>query len=192
LTVGQAVRRDRPLRRPRPPRAPGQAGTAAGGEIRLGPLEDYIGFHLRRAQDVAFHTFRRRTGDVQLNPGRFALLSIIGCNPGINQTALSRATGRDKSTLTPALRDLAARGWVESERLRGDRRAYALRLTPSGRERLRALNAHAEAHDRELDAIVGARYKPIFIELLDRIVDELERRVAAGGHGAGHPEDGNT
>lgn len=160
---------------------------AAG--VQLGPLGDYIGFHLRRAQDVAFQAFRRRVGDASLSPGKFALLAIIGANPGINQTALSRAAGRDKSTLTPALRDLARRGWVLRERLQGDRRAYALRLSASGREHLRVLNVHAEQHDRDLDAIVGANYKPAFIELLERIVHDLDGCATATRRGTRRPED---
>jgi DNA-binding MarR family transcriptional regulator len=165
------------------------SGDAAG--VQLGPLGGYIGFQLRRAQDVAFQAFRRRVGDASLSPGKFALLAIIGSNPGINQTALSRAAGRDKSTLTPALRDLVRRGWVQRERPSGDRRAYALRLSAAGREHLQVLNAHAEQHDRDLDAIVGAHYKPAFIELLDRIVHDLDRCGTAARRRTRVPEDEN-
>lgn len=168
---------------------PDAAGPPCGTDVRLGPLQDFIGFHLRRAQDVAFHAFRRRVGDPGLSPGKFALLALIGANPGINQTALSRVTGRDKSTLTPALRDLVARGWVQRDRARGDRRAYALRLSASGREHLRVLNAHAEQHDRELDSIVSARHKPIFIDLLERIVHGFDRRAATGRRCSGHSRE---
>lgn len=187
-----AVGTDRTRRRARPSQARNRRAPPAEAGIRFGPLQGYIGFHLRRAQDVAFQTFRRRVGDANLSPGKFALLAIIASNPGINQTALSRATGRDKSTLTPALRDMVRRGWVERGRLGGDRRAYALRLSPAGHEHLRALNAHAAQHDRDLDAIVGARNKSIFIELLDRIVHELDWRGPAERRRAHAPEDEAT
>ncbi len=146
----------------------------------LGPLASYIGFQLRRAQDVSFHSFARRVGEADLSPGKFALLAVIDVNPGINQTALSQVTGRDKSTLTPALRDLVARGWVRRDRVPGDRRAYALELTPAGKERLRGLMVHAEQHDRELDALVGQRHKPLFLHLLERIGSGLGQRHADG------------
>ena len=55
------------------------------------------------AQIASFQAFAREVGEVDLPPGRFALLTLIGRNPGISQTVLSRAAGRDKSTLTPAL-----------------------------------------------------------------------------------------
>ena len=51
-----------------------------------------------------------------MRPGRFAMLTLIGRNPGISQTALSRANGRDKSTLTPLLADLVRRGLVRRTR----------------------------------------------------------------------------
>lgn len=59
-----------------------------------------LAFHLRRAQDASFAAFARRMDDDHIWPGRFALLMNVHENPGINQTSLSRAVGRDKSTLT--------------------------------------------------------------------------------------------
>lgn len=184
MDMGQTS--ERGDRRPARRRAVAAKPAAA---LRYGPLQDCIGFHLRRAQDASFNAFRRRVGDPGLSPGRFALLVLIGANPGINQTTLSRATGRDKSTLTPALRDLVRRGWVRRERPRGDRRAYALRLSAVGREHLRLFDAHAGQHDRELDAIVGARRKAEFIGLLERIVAELDRRGGASRRHACVAED---
>ena len=78
--------------------------------VDYGPLAEWLGFHLRMAQIASFHAFASEVGEVDLPPGRFALLTLIGRNPGISQTVLSRAAGRDKSTLTPALRDLKKRG----------------------------------------------------------------------------------
>lgn len=147
--------------------------VTAQEEVNLGPLKGYIGFQLRRAQDVSFQAFARRVGEADLSPGRFAILSVINENPGMNQTALSIATGRDKSTLTPALKDLEKRGFVSRDRSEIDRRAYTLHLTDVGREHLKALTVHAEAHDRALDAIVGEFHKPLFIHLLERIVEGL-------------------
>jgi DNA-binding MarR family transcriptional regulator len=154
-------------------KSPKSEDTPAQEAVNLGPLKGYIGFQLRRAQDVSFQAFARRVGEADLSPGRFAILSVINENPGMNQTALSIATGRDKSTLTPALKDLEKRGFVSRGRSEIDRRAYTLHLTDLGREHLRALTVHAEAHDRALDAIVGEFHKPLFIHLLERIVEGL-------------------
>lgn len=140
---------------------------------KLGKLETYLGFQLRRAQDLSFQAFARRVGQSDLKPGKFALLAVIATNPGINQTALSQATGRDKSTLTPALRDLVERGWVRRDPVPNDRRVYALKLTRAGHDYLRILTDHVEQHDRDLDAIVGKRHKSLLLDLLGRIVKVL-------------------
>jgi len=59
--------------------------------VRFGPLENLIGHHVRLAQSASFHVFARRLGPVDVSPGWFAVLALIGENPGITQTALSRA-----------------------------------------------------------------------------------------------------
>lgn len=144
-----------------------------GTAIDLGPLAGWIGFHLRLAQTASFQAFARMTQDVDLRAGRFALLMLIGLNPGISQTALSRANARDKSTLTPALSDLARRGLITRTRLKSDRRSYQLKLTAAGEDMLKRLTEYAVEHDRNLDRIVGKRDRERFLRILQKLVTEL-------------------
>jgi len=153
-------------------RARGRTGALVDG-IDYGPLAEWLGFHLRMAQIASFQAFAREVGEVDLPPGRFALLTLIGRNPGISQTVLSRAAGRDKSTLTPALRDLKRRGLIARDRLARDKRSYHLTLTPEGEAMLQRLNECAARHDRNLDRIVGPRDKPRLLRLLRKIMSEL-------------------
>ena len=153
-------------------RARGRTGALVDG-IDYGPLAEWLGFHLRMAQIASFQAFAREVGEVDLPPGRFALLTLIGRNPGISQTVLSRAAGRDKSTLTPALRDLIRRGLVACERLAKDRRSYHLSLTPAGQSMLRRLTQCAARHERNLDRIVGARDRGKLLRLLRKLMTEM-------------------
>src|SRR6266481_680935 len=98
------------------------AREGAVEEIDYGPLAHWIGFNLRMAQDASFQAFTRLSQEIGVRPGRFATLKLIAKNPGISQTALSRANGRDKSTLTPLLVDLVRRGLVRRTRTLTDRR----------------------------------------------------------------------
>jgi DNA-binding MarR family transcriptional regulator len=148
------------------------AEPAANGP-RLGPLGNNIAFHLRMAQDASFRAFKRHTGESDLHPGWYAVLTLIDANPGITPMGLSRASGRDKSSLTPLLRELVSRRYVEQRPVPGDRRSYALALTPSGKERLARLAEHAQAHDLKLDEIVGPG-KAELIEMLRRIANTLD------------------
>jgi DNA-binding MarR family transcriptional regulator len=152
----------------------GMAGAAkanGGGEpIDYGPLADWVGFNLRMAQAAAFQAFSRLAQEIGTRPGRFATLMLIGRNPGISQTALSRANGRDKSSLTPVLNDLARRGLVIRRRTRADQRTYRLSLTPAGRRLLGELTRCAREHERKLDQIIGAEEQKDFVRVLKRII----------------------
>jgi len=144
------------------------------GELGYGPLADWIGFNLRMAQEASFLAFARQARSVAgTRPGRFAVLTLINENPGISQTALGRAAGRDKSTLTPVLNDLVRRGWVRRQRNRDDRRTYLLTLTAGGKQRLRRLNACALRHERNLDRIIGPD-RSRFLSVLRRIATDIE------------------
>lgn len=156
-------------------RPPSNSGEA----VDFGPLENWVGFRLRMAQSASFQAFARLTQDVKIWPGRFATLMLIGRNPGISQTALSQANGRDKSTLTPVLNDLVKRRLVRRQRTPDDRRAYQLTLTTAGKRLLDQLAACAVRHDRNLDRIIGRQDRTRFLAILRRIEDELARENGA-------------
>lgn len=162
-------------------RTEGAAQAPSPSEVvRLGPLEGAIGFHLRKAQEASFAAFSRRAHQQQLKAGKYAILQLLEENPGINQTALSKASGRDKSTLTSTLRELQASGLVARYRVQRDGRSTSLHLTAKGTTQLRALRAHAHKHDAELDAIVGPEKRGEFLAILRSIAAVLNRSSTKG------------
>jgi DNA-binding MarR family transcriptional regulator len=143
--------------------------------VRYGPLANWIGFHLRMAQTASFQAFAREAAEVELTqPGRFATLTLIGHNPGISQTALSRANGRDKSTLTPLLNDLVKRGLITREKTQEDRRTYRLTLTADGEVLLRRLTDCARRHEANIERVIGRSDRARFLRTLRRIMTTLE------------------
>lgn len=140
--------------------------------VDLGELGGYIGFHLRVAQEASFRAFARETGQHGLKPGQFAALVVIGRNPGIGQSALGQTIARDKSSVTPLIKELQRLGLIERRASEEDWRRVNLFLTGAGKRRLSRLTRTAEAHDRNLDRIVGDA-KPKFLELLRAIADAL-------------------
>jgi DNA-binding MarR family transcriptional regulator len=144
-------------------------------EVQLGNLSDFLGYHLRLAQEASFQAFARRVSRSGLRSGYFSVLVLIGLNPGITQTALSRATARDKSTLTPTLRLLEERGLIQREQFQNDRRSYMLRLTPAGEKAASELLQDAQLHECDLDRIVGAEKKADFIATLRRITEIFQK-----------------
>ena len=152
----------------------GKKGESIAESIKFGPLEHWVGFNLRMAQEHAFEAFSRRSQEIGESPGRFATLTLIARNPGISQTELSHANGRDKSSLTPVVEDLVRRGMVERTRMREDRRTYRLNLTLDGKRALTMLTRCARRHERVLDGIIGRRDRARFIQILKRIAAEVE------------------
>ena len=151
----------------------GKNGEAVAGAINFGPLANWIGFNLRMAQESTFQAFSRRSLEIGESPGRFATLTLIARNPGISQTELSHASGRDKSSVTPVVEDLVRRGLIERKRVRSDRRAYRLNLTPAGKKTLIDLTRCARRHERNLDAIIGRGERKRFLATLKKIAAEI-------------------
>jgi DNA-binding MarR family transcriptional regulator len=152
----------------------GRKGEAVAADVDFGKLAHWIGFNLRMAQEATFQAFSRRSKDIGESPGRFATLTLIGRNPGISQTELSHANGRDKSSLTPVVEDLVRRGLVERKRMSSDRRAWRLSLTPQGKKTLAMMTQCARAHERNLDRVIGRRDRARFLALLKKIAAEIE------------------
>jgi len=149
-------------------------------EIRLGRLGEAVAYNLRLAQAASFQAFAALTGETGLRPGRYALLQLIGDNPGLSQTDLSRAAGRDKTTLTPALGDLERHGLITRTPHPTDRRGRMLRLTAQGETSRARLAACAERHDARLDAILGAAGKAELNRMLRLITSALGDAAPAG------------
>ncbi len=151
----------------------GRNGEAIGLSVNFGPLAHWVGFNLRMAQEAAFQAFSHLSQEIGESPGRFATLTLIARNPGISQTELSLANGRDKSSLTPVVEDLVKRGLVERKRMDNDRRTYRLNLTSSGKRVLTMLTRCARRHERNLDRVIGERDRKRFIQILKKIAAEL-------------------
>lgn len=125
------------------------------------------------AQESTFQAFSRLSQEIGESPGRFATLTLIGRNPGISQTELSHANGRDKSSLTPVVEDLVRRGLVERRRTSHDRRTYSLNLTTEGKKILTVMTRCARQHERNLDRVIGPRDRTRFLQLLKKIAAEM-------------------
>jgi DNA-binding MarR family transcriptional regulator len=143
--------------------------------VDLGWLESSVTFHLRHAQDRSFRTMTRGARARHWRPGVFSILVVVQQNPGINQTRLSRAIGRDKSSLTDTLLTLDEEGLVTRTRTSPDRRSYGLSLTASGEAFLRKLWPGARSHEAGLRRVLGPKDSAHFVKLLQRIIQHLQQ-----------------
>ena len=143
-----------------------------GQDVKIGFLAGFVGFHLRLAQDASYRAFARHRDKDLIKPGRFPALAIIHLNPGISQSALGRAIARDKSTVSPLIKDLQTNGFISRKPSAHDRRSVTLSLTKKGERTLDRLQVRAKEHEAELDRIVGAS-KARLMSLLEKIIEGM-------------------
>ena len=139
---------------------------------RVAPLDQEIAFNLRLAQAASFQAFKATVGDRGLRPGHYAVLRMIADRPGISQFALSRAVGRDKTTLTSLLQDMERRGLVKRDISAEDSRRRVISLTAAGRSYLSCLTQSAAEHDARLNRVLGPD-RAVLIALLQKLAAEI-------------------
>lgn len=135
----------------------------------FGLLPDLLGYHLRRAQLAVFQDFAATVDGATITPGQFGVLALIDANPGLSQTRLGEILGIDRSTVVGVIDKLEARGLVERAAGLEDRRAHALRLSPSGAKQFRALTRRVRRHESRVAKRLSAPERDLLIMLLQRI-----------------------
>ena len=108
--------------------------------------------------------------EVQMTPGQFGVVSLIGANPGLTQSALARAVGIERSTMVAVIDTLQERGMVERKPSPVDRRSYALVLTGNGENLMERLLPMVRAHERNVARNLSVVEKERLIELLMRLI----------------------
>jgi DNA-binding MarR family transcriptional regulator len=136
---------------------------------KLGPLEAYVGYALRRAQVAIFGDFIATLGELKLRPAQFSVLALIDANPAIVQARVGETLGIQKANLVPLLSRLEKRKLLRRVPLDG--RSNGLHLTPEGRtllQRARRLNDVTNA--RATRALSDAERERL-IDMLWRIAE---------------------
>jgi len=141
-------------------------------------LTDKLGFHLRLAHEAAQQSLAARLAETGLAPVHADALALIGAHPGIKPSEIAHALGRDRSSITAALRVLERRNLVRRQATTRDRRSTLLHLTDAGSATLQSISAMVQSQDALLDRIVGPEDKLRLIELLHRI----HAALASGGN----------
>jgi DNA-binding MarR family transcriptional regulator len=108
-----------------------------------------------------------------LTPRQYAVLVSVSENEGVSQTTLVESTGIDRSTLADIVRRMIKKGLLERRRTREDARAYAVRLSQEGRQKLHLAMPLAGRADDKLLASMSLEDRQRFIEMLSTIVRSL-------------------
>jgi DNA-binding MarR family transcriptional regulator len=140
--------------------------TPAAAGVDYGPLDRRLGYLLRRAQIAVFRDFFATFADYDIRPAQYSLLAVIEANPGLKQGAVGEALGIKRPNVVAMIDDLEERGHVLRGPSAGDRRSYALTLTPKGARLIAELHAVSERHEQRLIAAIGRdAYDALFTPL---------------------------
>lgn len=143
-------------------------------EVRFAPLEDAVGYWLRRAQLAVFEDFARRFVSLKLTPAQFSCLTAIRDNPGRRQSDIAEALGIRRPNFVSLLDGLERRRLALRTRSGTDRRTNSLRLTPAGEALLtRGLLAQAE-QENAIRAHIGEAERIKVIETLRQLAKLLQ------------------
>ena len=142
--------------------------------IDFGPLTDRLGYVLRRAQIAVFRDFFETFAPFDIKPAQYSILTIIERNPGLKQAQVCDALGIKRTNFVAMIDELEARGWVRRDEAPGDRRSYALVLTPQGEALMPKLHDTSAAHERRLIAALGVRRHEEMAHELAELCEKLE------------------
>ena len=153
--------------------APGRTTIASQVEsnaaIDLGPLDELVGYHLRRASAAVGSDYFRSVEPNGMRQVLFGVLSVISANPGINQASVGRALGIAKPNMVTLVNELIGHGWVERSVDTLDRRAFVLSLTPAGETAVADALALIRIHEARMAGDLNAQERRTLISLLSRI-----------------------
>jgi DNA-binding MarR family transcriptional regulator len=117
-------------------------------QVDFGPLNQYLGYYLRRLYDGYRKHFVAAAGDLDVQPREVGALFVIGLNPGLTPSQLSAALAMDGAQITAMLNMFDARGLLERRVSSADARSRLVYLTLAGKRMLQRLRKLVGGFDR--------------------------------------------
>ncbi|MFO7277087.1 MAG: MarR family transcriptional regulator [Pseudomonadota bacterium] len=142
-------------------------------QVRLGVLNELVGFHIRRAANAFMSDFNETFVDTGVRQILLAILFIVDANPGIYQGQVGRALGIRRANMVALATELEERGLIKRKVPATNRRALSLTLTDRGREVVAACLKKVRAHERRLLSGFTNDERALLIDLLARIATRM-------------------
>jgi DNA-binding MarR family transcriptional regulator len=158
-------------RHPAPHRNGGKATRERRDPIKLGVLNDHLGYFVRRLQIWVFQDFMRALARLDIRPAQYSVLVIVEANPGLSQSDIAEFLGIERARLVHLLDRLEKRGLTERRASPKDRRSHALYLTREGQRALKKIKSLAAGHEADLATKLGPEKRKLLIETLREFTD---------------------
>ncbi len=150
---------------------------------RLRPLQTRPGFLIRRLHQIHVALFLEECASEGLTPVQYSVLTALDQMGAVEQAALSRAVGLDRTNVAEVIVRLERRLFVRRRPSPQDGRMKLAMLTEIGRAALKRVEQSASrAHERTLAALPPER-RERFLEDLATLVENnnaMSRSPVAG------------
>jgi DNA-binding MarR family transcriptional regulator len=129
------------------------------------------GFLIRRLHQIHLALFAEECAGFEITPVQYSVLSVIGEQPGMDQSKIATEIGVDRATLASVVARLEANGFLRRTISRLDRRQKLLSLTARGKSMLVKMQEPVQrAHTRTI-ASLSPQNRELFLNLLTQLVD---------------------
>ena len=147
-----------------------EAVDGADTPLRLGALEDVLGYHVAQAAVVTGTSFMRHVGEpLALRKVEYSLLMLLLANGPQSPKRLGQALALSAPNLTLLLDRLQVRGLIRRERSQTDRRSHNIVLTADGLALAERGAAAVEAMEAEVTDRLSRAERLMLIELLRKV-----------------------
>ena len=124
-------------------------GDMARGSMTLkNPLDDRLGYHIRRLSFAVMADLSGRLAKADLTPTEASILILVGANTGVTQAQVARTLAIKPANMTPLVAGLSHRKLLAREMVDG--RSQALRLTENGTRAMREAQRLMDEHEAHL------------------------------------------
>lgn len=135
------------------------------------PLDDLLGYHLRRASAVMMADLGERLARVNLRPTEATILLLIDSSPGCIQSDIGRVLGIQRANMAPLIGALEKHGFVR--RAPVDGRSHALNLTDAGIHKLAEAKQCIHAHEQHFQSMLNRNESSALIAAMRKISDSV-------------------
>lgn len=140
---------------------------------------------LRRIERHVMGHLRRQTTCCGVTAAQCHVLLELEDAQGLTLNGLAERLRLDASTLSRTIESLVGSGMVERSANPRDRRAIALRLTPNGMRKARAINESCDGFYREVLERVPAERQRALVDAIRTVAHILAEGSAPGGAARG-------
>jgi DNA-binding MarR family transcriptional regulator len=110
------------------------------------PVEDFLGYQLRRAAFATLTPLIESFAELGVNPTEAIVIRFVRANPGCTQADIGRAIGVKRTNMVPIVAGLLAKSLLE--RTAADGRSHSLYLTKAGGEMHGKITKVALEHEK--------------------------------------------